>query len=310
MTKPRVLSVNTSQERTDCKEAREFVAVDYNGVKGDAHAGPGHRQVSILARESIDRFGAASGKAVEPGEFAENITTTNLDLSTVGFLDRFIIGSVILEVTQIGKKCHRKGNASSQELGQCIMLREGVFCRVVSGGTIEPGFEVDYQPRPLTFTIITLSDRAAQGIYEDRSGPRITEIITSFFDDKPWHPHFKALIIPDDQEKLRRELDQCHKQGIDVIITCGGTGIGPRDITPEIVSSFCNKIIPGIMEHIRLKYGHHKPNALLSRSIAGVKDKTVVYALPGSVGAVTEYMEEILKTMEHILFMIHEIDIH
>ena len=92
--------------------------------------------------------------------------------------------------------------------------------------------------------------------------------------------------------------------------TTGGTGIGERDITVETVSGLLDKQLPGIMELIRVKYGMENPNALLSRGVAGVMGKTLVYTLPGSVRAVTEYLREITKTMDHSLFMLHGIDKH
>ncbi len=81
-------------------------------------------------------------------------------------------------------------------------------------------------------------------------------------------------------------------------------------MTPDVVSSMANRIIPGIMEHIRMKYGEKNPKALLSRSIVGLIGRSLVYTLPGSVKAVKEYMEEILKTLEHCIFMVRGIDVH
>ena len=98
--------------------------------------------------------------------------------------------------------------------------------------------------------------------------------------------------------------------GTDVIFTLGSTGVGPRDIAPETVSSLCEKIIPGIMENIRIKYGANKPSVFLRRSVAAVSGTTQVYTLPGSVKAVQEYLEEILKTLEHTVFMMHGLDTH
>ena len=85
-----------------------------------------------------------------------------------------------------------------------------------------------------------------------------------------------------------------------IIITTGGTGIGPRDITVETVTPMLTKEIPGIMEYIRIRYGTEKPNALLSRGVAGIIGKSLIYTLPGSVRAVEEYMTEILKTLKHL----------
>jgi molybdopterin adenylyltransferase len=116
--------------------------------------------------------------------------------------------------------------------------------------------------------------------------------------------------LPDDSGQLRENLAQAGRAGVDVIFTTGGTGVGPRDSTPETAAAMCDKLIPGIMENIRMKFGQANPNALLSRSIAGVTGRTQVYTLPGSVRAVEEYVGEILKTMEHVVFMLHGLDMH
>ena len=94
------------------------------------------------------------------------------------------------------------------------------------------------------------------------------------------------------------------------MFTTGGTGVGPRDVTPDVVAALADKTIPGIMDAIRIKYGAAKPNALLSRSVAAVIRSTLVYTLPGSVRAVEEYMDEILKTLEHLIFTLHGLDLH
>ena len=86
--------------------------------------------------------------------------------------------------------------------------------------------------------------------------------------------------------------------------------MGPRDCTPETVESVSDKMIPGIMENIRIKYGKDKPSVLLSRSVAAIAGTTQIYTLPGSVRAVEEYLAEILKTLDHAILMIHGIDAH
>lgn len=162
----------------------------------------------------------------------------------------------------------------------------------------------------LKIAIITLSDRAFNGEYEDKSGPAIYEIISESFSEKAYQFNIQNDIIPDDAERLHMLIQHFVSSEFDIIITTGGTGIGPRDITIETVEPLIEKEIPGIMEHIRIKYGSEKPNALLSRGIAGTIDNTIIYTLPGSVKAVREYMNEIMKTMEHLLYMLHGIDIH
>jgi len=307
-----VVSTNVSVRTGTIKQPVPQIEIDENGIVGDAHAGLWHRQVSILAQESIDRFSAeaAGGRRFAPGEFAENITTRGIDLGGVSVLDNFKIGPVELQVTQIGKKCHGNDCAIYQQIGKCVMPKQGIFCRVVTAGAVRPGDTVVYTPRMLRFLIITLSDRASSGQYEDRSGPAIRTILEDFFCDKRWHTDIKNLIIGDDAERLRCELQTAGSDGVDVIFTTGGTGAGPRDITPDVVMSLAEKTIPGIMEHIRIKFGREKPNALLSRSVAVVFGQTLIYTLPGSVTAVGQYTPEILKTLEHLIFMLHGLDVH
>ena len=108
------------------------------GFRGDAHAGDWHRQVSLLAMESIARI-RQLGLKVAPGDFAENITTTGLKLWELPLGARLAVGSkALLEVTQIGKECHDRC-AIYQQVGDCVMPREGIFARVLRGGTVRPG---------------------------------------------------------------------------------------------------------------------------------------------------------------------------
>jgi molybdenum cofactor synthesis domain-containing protein len=117
-------------------------------------------------------------------------------------------------------------------------------------------------------------------------------------------------LLPDNSQKLETEIRRMVSEGHEIIITTGGTGIGPRDFTPDVVKPLLDKEIPGIMDYIRLKYGAEKPNALLSRSIAGVSGKSLIFVLPGSVKAVKEYMSEILPMLNHLFAMIFGIDRH
>ncbi len=130
--------------------------------------------------------------------------------------------------------------------------------------------------------IITLSDRAAAGVYADRSGPRIRELLEDFFAARDIGATIEPRLLPDDAGLLRCEIVRGIQEGIDVIFTTGGTGVGPRDITPDTVAPLCDRLIPGIMEHIRAKFGAGNPRARLSRAVAGIAGKTQIYTLPGS----------------------------
>jgi molybdenum cofactor synthesis domain-containing protein len=164
-------------------------------------------------------------------------------------------------------------------------------------------------PEKLETIIITLSDRAFRGEYADLSGPRIRERLEEFFASQGWKYEISITLIPDDPVSLRELLNRVSKTAA-LIITTGGTGIGPRDITVDTVRPLLDKEIPGIMEFIRVRYGAEKPNALLSRAVAGIIGKALIYTLPGSVRAVDEYLTEILKTLNHTLLMKYGIDTH
>ncbi len=164
-------------------------------------------------------------------------------------------------------------------------------------------------PEIFEILIITLSDRASRGEYEDLSGPKVKDMITGFFSTAGWSCNIRVILIPDEMVLLKNVLIDAG-ENCNIIITTGGTGIGPRDITVETVAPLLSKEIPGIMEFIRIKYGSEKPGALLSRGVAGITGRSLIYTLPGSVRAVEEYMDEILKTLKHTIYMQYGIDKH
>jgi molybdopterin adenylyltransferase len=163
-------------------------------------------------------------------------------------------------------------------------------------------------PERFRVLVITLSDRASRGEYEDLSGPAVVKQVRGVMADAGWDCDVETTIIPDDGERLHKLI--AGADGYDLIITTGGTGIGQRDITVDVIRPMLTKEIPGIMEHIRVKYGMKNPRALISRAVAGVIGRTLVYTLPGSVKAVEEYMTEIASTMEHTFYMLYGIDKH
>ena len=309
MTKIKIRSLNISKEKGTVKTPIDVVEMNETGIKGDAHAGYWHRQVSLLAVESLKKAEEQNKRRFNFGDFGENITTEGIELHKTKILDRFQCGDVLLEVTQIGKKCHN-GCEIMQQTGSCIMPVEGIFCRVLQGGKLSTNDELTYLPKQINILVITLSDRASKGIYEDKSGPFAARLLADFFHENNRLVNIESKIIPDDDTELERILLLATANKPDIIVTTGGTGIGSRDITPDVVKRLLDKEIPGIMELIRYKYGSEKPNALLSRSVAGVIGKTLVYTLPGSVKAVKEYLDEISKTLEHSLRMINDIDSH
>ena len=138
----KVISINISEEKGVIKNPIEkgFFKKDF-GLEGDAHGGNWHRQVSLLAEESIDKMKELGLSELTPGVFAENITTKGIILYTLPIGTKLKIGEVVMEVTQIGKECH-SGCQISKITGKCIMPKEGIFARILEEGYIQAGDEV------------------------------------------------------------------------------------------------------------------------------------------------------------------------
>lgn len=133
-----IVALNISKKKGERKTSVPAVELRGNhGIVGDAHAGDWHRQVSLLALESIRKL-QELGLEVGEGDFAENITTEGIDLVSLPLGTRLIVGCSILEVTQIGKECHVRC-AIYHQAGDCVMPREGIFAKVVKGGEVRPG---------------------------------------------------------------------------------------------------------------------------------------------------------------------------
>jgi len=152
-----VVSVNVAAEKGMRKAPQPQIRliVDH-GVEGDGHAGPWHRQVSLLARESIDSM-RAKGLDVGPGDFAENVTTEGLLVAELPLGTRLRLGGCLVEVTQIGKVCHDRC-AIYRAAGDCVMPREGVFARVIEGGSLRAGDDV---------AIVSIGQGIATGLASD-----------------------------------------------------------------------------------------------------------------------------------------------
>jgi MOSC domain-containing protein YiiM len=138
----RIVSVNTSERTGVQKQPQPQVelAVEH-GIRGDAHAGDWHRQVSLLAMESIQKM-RACGADVGPGAFGENVTTEGVVVYELPVGTRLRLGDSLCEVTQIGKVCHDRC-AIFHQVGDCVMPREGIFVRVLQGGTLRAGDAIE-----------------------------------------------------------------------------------------------------------------------------------------------------------------------
>ena len=293
-----VRAVCISEKKGTEKHPVESVTlrVDW-GIEGDAHAGAWHRQVSLLSSEKVDAFNARGAEA-GVGAFGENILTEGIDLRALP-VDSFLeIGECLLKVSQIGKACHSHC-AIHDRVGDCIMPREGIFAEVVRGGVVKAGDEIRTlapdPARPFSAAVITLSDRAARGEYEDKSGPLICEILK-----EAGYEVRESLLLPDGRARLAAELIRLADQRqVNVVFTTGGTGFGERDLTPEATKEVCDREVPGIGEALRAYSLTITPRAILSRQTAGIRKKTLIINLPGSPKACREDLDFLLPPLAH-----------
>ena len=150
----------------------------------------------------------------------------------------------------------------------------------------------------MTVAVITISDRASRGEYEDLSGPEIEREVRARYPSAA----VTRSIVPDEPDAILAEL-RAH-EGADFILTTGGTGLSPRDVTPEVTLRFCEKEVPGIAEVLRAQSYLETPAAVLSRGTAGLRGSTVVVNFPGSPKAVRLCMKVLGPVMEHAIRMI------
>ena len=293
-----VIAVCISEEKGTVKhDVGKATIVDGYGLEDDAHGGPWHRQVSLLSEESIQKM-ADKGLNVFPGIFAENITVRGIDLPKLPVGIWLWVGKeAILEITQIGKECHT-GCAVFQQVGQCVMPKEGVFAKVIRGGEVKRG-DIIRVGFPVCAAILTISDSGSRGERPDISGDVIEDAV------KYIGTVIARGIVPDDYDTIMNELKRMadHVQA-DLILTTGGTGLGPRDVTPEATEAVIDKAAPGI-PYAMLQSGLAKtPHAMLSRATAGVRGKTLIINLPGSPKAVKEGLDSILPALSHAVEVI------
>lgn len=293
----KILAICTSLRRGTLKTpVPSAVLTPEWGIVGDAHGGSWHRQVSLLSAEKIEAF--RQKLWVDYGAFGENLVVEGFNLATLPVPSFFAIGDAVLEMTQIGKECH-SGCAIRQQTGDCIMPREGVFARVVKGGTIHTGDEMKLLPTPadlpLRAAVITLSDKGSRGEREDKSGPLIVEMLTA-----TGYKVEEALLLPDDAAQLKTQLLRlADARQVNLILTTGGTGFAPRDITPEVTLSVAERNAPGIAEAMRYHSLTITPRGMLSRGVSVLRGKTLIVNLPGSPKAVKENLEYILPSLAH-----------
>jgi molybdopterin adenylyltransferase len=283
------------------KECRAATLKKNFGLVGDAHAGSGHRQVSLLARESISAF-LEKNVELPYGSFGENVVVEGIHLDALGLGTRLGLGcEAEVEVSQRGKICSAPCSIA-RRMGDCIMPREAIFCRVAKDGTLHPGDAVEVTELVGTdviqVAVLTVSDRCAAGERRDESGPAIQRMVG---EQRGWRVA-EADVVGDVAGDIQgRLLDYCGRGGIDLVITTGGTGFSPRDVTPEATAAIVERRTPGLDEAMRAAGRENTPFAALSRGISGIRGSTLIINLPGSEKGARESFSALVPILPHAI---------
>lgn len=164
---------------------------------------------------------------------------------------------------------------------------------------------MEAEPKLGTCFVVTISDRCFDGQAEDTSGPAVVRAISA--------AGFKVAgteLVPDDRDRITHVLVEACSAGCDLVLTTGGTGLAPRDLTPQATASILDYEVPGLPELMRRAGAMITPNAALSRAVAGVRDRTLIVNLPGSERGATESLSAILPVLDHALKLLHSKRVH
>ena len=297
----RIVAICISEKKGEAKQPVERAAfVAGHGIEGDAHAGPWHRQVSLLSADAVDEEVRPRMPDIEPGDFAENVLIAALDLDALGLGSRLRLGDEAeVVVTQIGKACHSHC-AIFETLGDCLMPRRGLFARVTRSGTAAPGDDAEVletvSRQVCQAVVLTISDRCSRGEAVDTAGPAAARLLAEQLGARI----YAAEILPDDRTAIENRLRHyCEGHSIDLVLTVGGTGFAPRDVTPEATRAVVERPTPGLDEAMRAASMAKTPHAMLSRGASGICERTLIINLPGSERGAAENLAAILPALPH-----------
>lgn len=294
-----LISVNMAKIRGASKRpVDEGILTPGWGLKGDAHGGDWDRQISLFPVETMALVPKAIRAAFELNTYSENLTIEGLPPEKLKIGTVLSIGTARIKILQIGKEVFEPPESGRPY----IVSREGRFGRVLSGGTVKAGdiVEIVEEGTPPAdapkIAVVTLSDKGAAGEREDVSGRFLTWYATRLGGQI-----LSAVVIPDEKPAIRDALRKGIENGADLILTTGGTGLGPRDVTPDVTLEIIDREVPGFAEAMRAESLKKTPNAMISRAVSGVAGKTLIINLPGSPKAVAECMEVIFPALRHAI---------
>lgn len=268
------------------------------GLEGDAHGGNWDRQISLFPMEAVALVPKAIRESFEENTYSENLTIDGIPPEKLRRGTVLSIGDAVIKVLEIGKKTFEP-----PEKGRpYIVSREGRFGRVLKRGIVKPGNLVEIReegipgPEAPRLVLITLSDKGAKGEREDVSGRFLT-----WYAARLDASVLFSAIIPDDKQVIKDALVKGINAKADLILTTGGTGLAPRDVTPDATLEVIDREVPGFSEAMRAESLRKTPHAMVSRAVSGIAERTLIINLPGSPKAVAECMEVIFPALRHAI---------
>lgn len=268
------------------------------GLKGDAHGGDWNRQISLFPIETLSLVPRNIRESFEENSYSENLTLEGIPPEKLRPGTVLSIGNAHVKILEIGKKTFEPPESGRPY----IVSREGRFGRVIKGGRVKSGDLVSIleegtpEPGSPRLVCITLSDKGARGEREDISGRFLTWYATRLGAEILF-----STIIPDEKGQIKKALLKGIEEKADLILTTGGTGLAPRDVTPDATLEVIDREVPGFAEAMRLESLKKTPHAMVSRAVSGIAGRTLIINLPGSPKAVAECMEVIFPALKHAI---------
>ena len=299
-----ILSVNIAKMPNTPKHSVAKVNLIKIGIVGDGTAGNHGKQINVLTEESIEKISRLQKKPFHYGDLGENITVQGLDTNEINLFDQIHIENqdshIILEISALNEIFLNKyENIPKQDLGFC--------CRVIEGGTLRADEKACLLTRKLKIKLLNLYTQDLKRSLIEENNALINTSIEKFGFEQKWNHEISnetLLIKPEKiKEFLIKDIDN-----YDIVLISGGIGIGNKDLVPETITGLDLKIIPGIMEIIRPKNFLHNPSSITQRSIAAIKNRTIIFCIPGDFDSVQIYMEEIKGILNDLIFQIKTLD--
>ena len=285
------------------QEVERLTVVPSFGAEGDAHAGPSHGPLCLLAQLDLD-YMQARGLRLAPGALGEHLALSGIDTEELGVGTQLRIGSVLLELTQIGTICRTRCSLY-RKAGDCIMPRTALLARVVEGGELSAGMPVD-----VTVLVPRCAIQAALVMVAGDPDGAAAQSVTRLLREQLGAYLPAVYAVPGKSTAIAARLRELCDRRLDLVLTIGGTGLDPQALTPNATRGILEYEVPGIPEAMRALGRRSTPHAILARGLAGVRRQCLVINLPGSECAAVECLSAVMAALPHAVQMLRNCTRH